>query len=217
MDSVGTLTVVADHAGEELRIEVHDTGKQSGHIREVGYELYQEMLEEAVASLKAGGEDAADGHWSPQITVGMAVMIPETYVSDLQLRMGLYKRLADLDEDEAIEAFAAELIDRFGRLPEEVEHLLAIVRIKALCRRANVEKVDVGPKGAVVGFRENTFANPAGLLGWVQQEGSLSRVRPDQKIVLIRDWEDPDKRLKGTTTLLNVLARLAEEGEKAAA
>jgi transcription-repair coupling factor (superfamily II helicase) len=147
----------------------------------------------------------------------MAVMIPETYISDLQLRMGLYERLADLDEDEAIEAFAAELIDRFGRLPEEVEHLLAIVRIKALCRRANVEKVDVGPKGAVVGFRENTFANPAGLLGWVQQEGSLSRVRPDQKIVLIRDWEDPDKRLKGTTTLLNVLARLAEEGEKAAA
>jgi hypothetical protein len=98
----------------------------------------------------------------------MAVMIPETYISDLQLRMGLYKRLADLDEDEAIEAFAAELIDRFGRLPEEVEHLLAIVRIKALCRRANVEKVDVGPKGAVVGFRENTSANPAGLLGWVQ-------------------------------------------------
>jgi transcription-repair coupling factor (superfamily II helicase) len=147
----------------------------------------------------------------------MAVMIPESYVPDLQLRMSLYKRLADLNEDEAIEAYAAELIDRFGPLPEEVEHLLAIVRIKALCRRANVEKVDVGPKGAVVGFRDNSFANPAGLLGWLQQEGSLGRVRPDQKIVLIRDWEDAERRLKGTATLMNVLARLAEEGEKAAA
>jgi transcription-repair coupling factor (superfamily II helicase) len=217
LDSLGAGFQLASH-DLDLRGAGNLLGEeQSGHIREVGYELYQEMLEEAVASLKAGGEDAVDGHWSPQITVGMAVMIPEAYVPDLQLRMGLYKRLADLDEDEAIEAFAAELIDRFGRLPAEVEHLLAIVRIKALCRRANVEKVDVGPKGAVVAFRENTFANPAGLLGWLQQEGSLARVRPDQKVVLIRDWEDADKRLKGTTILLNVLAGLAEEGEKAAA
>jgi len=217
LDSLGAGFQLASH-DLDLRGAGNLLGEeQSGHIREVGYELYQEMLEEAVASLKAGDEDVADGHWSPQITVGMAVMIPEGYVPDLQLRMNLYKRLADLNEDEAIEAYAAELIDRFGPLPEEVEHLLAIVRIKALCRRANVEKVDVGPKGAVVGFRDNSFANPAGLLGWLQQEGSLGRVRPDQKIVLIRDWEDAEKRLKGTATLLNVLARLAEEGEKAAA
>jgi transcription-repair coupling factor (superfamily II helicase) len=217
LDSLGAGFQLASH-DLDLRGAGNLLGEeQSGHIREVGYELYQEMLEEAVASLKAGDEGVADGHWSPQITVGMAVMIPESYVPDLQLRMSLYKRLADLNEDEAIEAYAAELIDRFGPLPEEVEHLLAIVRIKALCRRANVEKVDVGPKGAVVGFRDNSFANPAGLLGWLQQEGSLGRVRPDQKIVLIRDWEDAERRLKGTATLMNVLARLAEEGEKAAA
>ena len=191
--------------------------EQSGHIKEVGYELYQEMLEEAVATLKAGGGDVADTQWSPQITLGMAVMIPEAYVPDLQLRLGLYKRLADLDEDREIEAFAAELIDRFGSLPEEVEHLLDIVRIKALCRTANVEKVDVGPKGAVVGFRGNIFANPAGLIKYIQLEGSLARIRPDQKIVIMRDWENPKKRLKGTTTLLTILARLATEGTKKAA
>jgi transcription-repair coupling factor (superfamily II helicase) len=175
------------------------------------------MLEEAVATLKAGGEDVPDTGWSPQITLGMAVMIPEPYVPDLQLRLGLYKRLADLDEDRDIEAFAAELIDRFGSLPEEVEHLLDIVRIKALCRKANVEKVDVGPKGAVVSFRDNIFANPAGLIKYIQLEGSLARIRPDQKIVIMRDWENPKKRLKGTSTLLTILARLAAEGAKQAA
>jgi transcription-repair coupling factor (superfamily II helicase) len=147
----------------------------------------------------------------------MAVMIPEDYVSDLQLRLGLYKRLADLDDDEAIEAFAAELIDRFGPLPSEVEHLLAVVRIKALCRRANVDKVDVGPKGAVIAFRDNVFVNPAGLLQWIQHEGSQARVRPDQTVVVMRDWKDAERRLKGTAQLLGALADLALDGEKAVA
>ncbi|MCB1489641.1 MAG: transcription-repair coupling factor, partial [Bauldia sp.] len=175
-----------------------------------------QMLEEAVASLKTG-EIETDGEWSPQITVGTSIMIPEPYVPDLQLRLGLYRRLADLKESAEIEGFAAELIDRFGALPEEVEHLLQLVTIKALCRRANVEKVDAGPKGAVVSFRDNNFANPAGLIAWIAKEGTLAKVRPDQKIVVIRDWNDPADRLKGTAALLILLARLAEEGEKAAA
>jgi transcription-repair coupling factor (superfamily II helicase) len=190
--------------------------EQSGHIREVGYELYQQMLEEAVAALKTG-EPEREAEWSPQITIGSAVMIPETYVADLQLRLGLYRRLADLKEQPEIEAFAAELIDRFGPLPDEVRHLLELVTIKSLCRRANVEKVDAGPKGAVIAFRDNHFANPAGLMGWIAREGSLAKVRPDQKVVVMRDWDDPAKRLKGTAALMIVLARLAEAGEKAAA
>ncbi len=191
--------------------------EQSGHIKEVGYELYQQMLEEAVASLKSGGETAEEGRWAPQITIGMAVMIPETYVADLQLRLNLYKRLSDLDDQPAIEAFAAELIDRFGPLPEEVDHLLRIVAIKALCRRANIDKVDVGPKGAVIGFRDNTFANAAGLMRWIGQQGSIAKVRPDQKIVLMRDWSEIGGRLKGTEVLVGALARLAADGEKRAA
>ncbi|HZP20501.1 MAG TPA: transcription-repair coupling factor [Bauldia sp.] len=191
--------------------------EQSGHIQEVGYELYQQMLEEAVASLKAGKEGGEDGQWSPQITVGMAVMIPETYILDMQLRLNLYKRLADLEDSASIEAFAAELIDRFGPLPEEVEHLLQIVTIKALCRRANVEKVDAGPKGAVITFRHNLFPNPAGLMRLIQSEGVLAKVRPDQKVVFIRDWENAEKRLRGTAALLIELGKLAEAGERKAA
>ncbi len=190
--------------------------EQSGHIKEVGFELYQQMLEEAVASLKTGAPER-EAEWSPQITIGTAVMIPEAYVADLQLRLGLYRRLADLKQQSEIEAFAAELIDRFGPLPDEVRHLLELVTIKALCRRANVEKVDAGPKGVVIAFRGNHFANPAGLMGWIAREGSLAKVRPDQKVVIMRDWDDPAKRLKGTAALMIVLARLAEQGEKAAA
>lgn len=183
--------------------------EQSGHIKEVGFELYQQMLEEAVAQLKDGGADLGEEHWSPQINIGTPVLIPEDYVGDLQLRLQLYRRLGDVTEAEEIDAFGAELIDRFGPLPDEVQHLLKIVFIKGLCRKANVEKVDAGPKGIVVTFRNNEFANPAGLVSYIAEQGVLAKIRPDQKVVLSRDWEKTDTRLKGTATVLTKLARLA--------
>jgi len=182
--------------------------EQSGHIKEVGYELYQQMLEEAVAEVK-GDADAGDGNWSPQITVGTAVMIPEGYVPDLQLRLALYRRLADLETPEQIDAFGAELIDRFGPLPEEVQHLLKIVFIKVLCRRANIEKLDAGPKGVVIQFRDKTFADPVGLVKMIGDQGILAKIRPDQSVVFIRDWPTPDKRLQGSAVIVTQLARLA--------
>ncbi|WP_051631082.1 transcription-repair coupling factor [Afifella pfennigii] len=192
--------------------------EQSGHIREVGFELYQQMLEETVASLKAGeDEEAVGGRWSPQITIGMAVLIPETYVPDLTLRMSLYRRLADLEDAAEIDAFGAELIDRFGPLPDEVDHLLKVVYVKALCRKANVEKLDAGPKGVVIAFRGNEFPNPAGLVRYIGEQGSMAKIRPDQRIVLIRDWPRPQDRLKGAAALLTRLVKLAEEGARQAA
>ncbi|EEE45428.1 transcription-repair coupling factor [Roseibium alexandrii] len=183
--------------------------EQSGHIKEVGFELYQQMLEEAVAKLKDGGADFGEEKWSPQINIGTPVLIPEDYVGDLQLRLQLYRRLGDVTEAQEIDAFGAELIDRFGPMPEEVQHLLKIVYIKGLCRKANVEKVDAGPKGVVVSFRNSEFANPAGLVSYIAEQGVLAKIRPDQKVVLTRDWENTDKRLKGAATILTKLARLA--------
>ncbi len=184
--------------------------EQSGHIREVGYELYQAMLEEAVASLRAGGAEETDaGDWSPQISLGMPVMIPESYVPDLQLRMQLYRRLGDLTETGDIDAFGAELIDRFGSLPDEVEALLKVILVKAFCRTANVEKVDAGPKGAVVKLRNNSFPNPAGLVKLVGDPAMGVRLKPDQKLVFSRNWPTPEHRLKGSAALMLRLARLA--------
>jgi transcription-repair coupling factor (superfamily II helicase) len=185
--------------------------EQSGHIKEVGYELYQQMLEEAVALMKQGFvEDTVADKWSPQITIGTPILIPETYVEDLTLRLQLYRRLGDLETDEEIDSFAAEMIDRFGPLPPEVEHLVKVAVIKAYCRRANVDKVDSGPRGIVMSFRDGKFANPAGLLRYIGEQGSLAKVRPDQKIVFIRDWSRAEDRLKGTTVILRNLVKIAE-------
>jgi transcription-repair coupling factor (superfamily II helicase) len=189
--------------------------EQSGHIKEVGFELYQQMLEEAVASLKAGIAAPVADRWSPQITIGTPVMIPEDYVADLPVRLALYRRLAEIEDEQEIEAFGAEMADRFGKLPIEVEHLLQIVAIKALCRRANVERIEAGPKGAVVAFRDNSFANPDRLVAFIRQQGPQARVRPDQKVVFFQDWPSPEKRLKGTTAILRSLASLAKPAKAA--
>jgi transcription-repair coupling factor (superfamily II helicase) len=189
--------------------------EQSGHIKEVGYELYQQMLEEAVASLKAGIAEPVADRWSPQITIGMPVLIPEDYVADLSVRLALYRRLADLEDERDIDAFAAELVDRFGQMPDEVEHLLDTVKIKALCRRANVAKIETGPKGAVISFRDDRFANPEGLVAYIRQQGPRARVRPDMKVVLFEDWEKPEQRLRGAAVILRDLVRLAERAKAA--
>jgi transcription-repair coupling factor (superfamily II helicase) len=189
--------------------------EQSGHIKEVGFELYQQMLEEAVASLKAGNAAPVADRWSPQITIGTPVMIPEEYVADLPVRLALYRRLSEIEDEQEIDAFGAEMADRFGKLPIEVEHLLQIVAIKALCRRANVERIEAGPKGAVVAFRDNTFANPDRLVAFIRQQGPQARVRPDQKVVFFQDWPSPEQRLKGTTSILRNLASLAKPAKAA--
>ncbi|WP_279098545.1 transcription-repair coupling factor [Bartonella apis] len=213
LDSLGAGFQLASHdmdirgAGNLLGEE------QSGHIKEVGFELYQQMLEEAVAELK-DGTAVSESQWSPQISVGTAVMIPDNYVPDLPLRLSLYRRLAEIEDLGDIDAFGAELIDRFGPLPVPVQHLLKVVYIKALCRQANVEKLDAGPKGVVIQFRENNFANGVGLIKWIGEQGSMAKIRPDQSVVFIRDWPNADQRLNGAATVMTQLVKLSKEGAK---
>ena len=211
LDQLGAGFTLASHdmdirgAGNLLGEE------QSGHIREVGVELYQHMLEEAVAASRSGAAEAAEARdeWTPQITIGTPVLIPETYVGDLSVRLGLYRRIATLVDRREIDAFAAELIDRFGPLPAEVDNLLEIIAIKRLCRDAGVEKVEAGPKGAVLAFRGNRFANPAGLVAFLQEQAGTAKLRPDQRIVIMRNWEDTRQRLGGINALLRRLAEIA--------
>ncbi len=184
--------------------------EQSGHIKEVGFELYQSMLEEAIANLKSGGNNIVEDKWSPQISIGTAVMLPEGYITDLDLRLGLYRRLSTLEHGDEIEGFAAELVDRFGPMPDEVKHLLEIVQIKGLCRRANVSHVEAGPKGVSIAFRNKKFANPDALVKWLKDNAKITRVQPDQKIVYLAEWPEADRRLKNTRILIGKLADMAE-------
>lgn len=206
LDSLGAGFTLASH-DLDLRGGGNLLGEeQSGHIRDVGVELYQSMLEEAVASLK-GDTNAEDHEWSPSINAGVSVLIPESYVPDLDVRLSLYRRLSQLETRDEREALAAEFIDRFGPLPEEVEHLLRVMAIKHLCKIANVAKLDAGPKGAVVHFRNDEFVDPGALIGLMASSPDAFRVRPDQKLVLVGYWPDGRDRLHG---LERGMARLAD-------
>jgi transcription-repair coupling factor (superfamily II helicase) len=217
LDTLGAGFTLASHD-----LDIRGAGnllgdEQSGHIKEVGIELYQQLLEEAVAAAKEGqGLDEGEGDWSPQIQMGTPILIPETYVKDLGLRLGLYRRIASVGDEQEIEEMAAEMIDRFGKLPTEVENLLKVVTIKVLCRRANVEKVDAGPKGAVVTFRDNQFPNPGGLVQFISRNMATVKLRPDHKLVQKRDWEVPKDRISGLDKFMRTLATLADEGRNAA-
>jgi len=210
LDSLGAGFTLASHD-----LDIRGAGnllgeEQSGHIREVGIELYQQMLEEAVAEARGGGGEAEEeGSWSPQISIGVPVLIPESYVADLGVRLALYRRIGTLETPSEIEAFAAEVIDRFGRLPPEVENLLQTVQLKRLCQVAGLERLDAGPKGAVVSFYKERFNNPAGLVRFITEQKGTARLRPDHRLVFSRTWDLPVERLRGAKWLVEQLAAIA--------
>ena len=190
--------------------------EQSGHMRDVGYELYQSMLEEAIAKIRAGETELPndDGQWAPQINLGVSVLIPEAYVPDLDVRLGLYRRLSSLTTKVELEGFAAELIDRFGKLPREVNTLLLVVRIKAMCKKAGIAKLDGGPKGATLLFHNDKFASPQGLVEFLHDQRGMAKIK-DNKIIVHRDWTKEADRIKGAFSIARDLAeKVAKVGEK---
>jgi len=214
LDSLGAGFQLASHD-----LDIRGAGnllgdEQSGHIKEVGFELYQSMLEDAIIELKAGGA-ARPEEFTPQISVDAPILIPEHYVPDLDLRMGLYRRLGGLDDRQAIDAFAAELIDRFGKLPDETANLMKIVEVKLNCRAASISKLDIGAKGAVVTFAPNGFPDLGALLGYIDRLKGAARLRPDSKMTISRDWPSADARLNGAVQLSRGLARVAAAGNAA--
>lgn len=217
LDNLGAGFTLASH-DLDLRGGGNLLGEeQSGHIRDVGVELYQQMLEEAVASLREDGEGESDQDWSPAINTGAAVLIPEDYVPDLDIRLQLYRRLSKLDNKAEREAFAAELIDRFGPLPEEAESLLQVVAIKTLCKRSGITKLDAGPKGAVATFRDHAFEDPAVLIELMTKRPMDYKLRPDSTMVLRGDFPDVASRLKGVQRLLGPIADAAQRSKQEAA
>jgi transcription-repair coupling factor (superfamily II helicase) len=192
--------------------------EQSGQMRDVGYELYQQMLEDAIAKIRSGETEANldNDQWAPQINLGVSVLIPAAYVPDLDVRLGLYRRLSSLATKVELEGFAAELIDRFGPLPKEVNTLMLIVRIKAMCRKAGIAKLDGGPKGATIQFHNDKFASPGGLVAFLEDQRGLAKIR-DNKVVVRRDWGRTSDKIKGAFAIAKDLATLvaAEAKRKA--
>jgi transcription-repair coupling factor (superfamily II helicase) len=186
--------------------------EQSGQMREVGYELYQQMLEDQIAAIRSGAAEGIvdDGQWSPQINLGVPVLIPEDYVPDLDVRLGLYRRLSELSTKVELEGFAAELIDRFGTLPKEVNSLMLVVRIKAMCKKAGISHLDAGPKGATIRFHNDKFASPKGLVEFIAAQKGLAKVK-DNKIVVRRDWSKERDKIEGAFNIARDLAQKLKE------
>lgn len=223
LDTLGAGFTLASH-DMDIRGFGNLVGEeQSGHIREVGIELYQHMLEEAVAALKADdrlrmtddkdSSSSVIGHpssddYSPTINLGISVLIPESYVEDLQLRLGLYRRAGQMDSEDEINSFAAELVDRFGDMPEEVGHLITTLNLKLLCSKANIERIDAGPKGAVITFHNNYFAKPEGLLKHIERNPRHLKLRPDQKLLFTHEWKDTSEKISSVRKLIGELIGL---------
>ncbi len=216
LDQLGAGFTLASHD-----LDIRGAGnllgdEQSGHIREVGIELYQQMLEDAVGELRTerGRRKADDRDWTPNISLGLPVLIPEAYVRDLPVRLGLYRRIGTLASDGESEAMAAELVDRFGALPGEVDNLLQVMALKRACREAGVEKLEAGPKGMVLQFRGNAFSNPSGLVAWLGTQKGAVRLRPDHKLAISREMA-VDERIKTARDTLRGLNRVASQAKAA--
>ena len=218
LDSLGAGFQLASHD-----LDIRGAGnllgdEQSGHIREVGFELYQSMLEDAILAAKAGdyGLERDTKGLSPQITVDAPIMIPEDYVPDLAVRMALYRRLNDAEDQQAIDSLAAEMIDRFGPLPDATANLVKLIEIKRQAIDAHIAKVDVGPKGTLVSFHNDHFPDPAGLIAYAQRLEGTVKLRPDSKLVVTRSWGDPKARLHGLAQLTKGLATIARKAARQA-
>ncbi len=213
LDSLGAGFQLASHD-----LDIRGAGnllgdEQSGHIREVGFELYQSMLEDAILAAKAGDMGLAKERHalSPQITVDAPIMIPEEYVPDLAVRMALYRRLNDAEDTHEIEAISAEMIDRFGPLPAPTANLVKLIQIKQQAIAANIAKIDVGAKGTLVSFHNDEFIDPAGLIAYTERLNGAVKLRPDSKLVVNRAWGDPAARLNGLFQLTKGLSAIARK------
>tara|TARA_A100001391_G_scaffold48774_7_gene29122 strand:- start:20315 stop:23794 length:3480 start_codon:yes stop_codon:yes gene_type:complete len=216
LDSLGAGFQLASHD-----LDIRGAGnllgdEQSGHIREVGFELYQSMLEDAILAAKAGdvGLERDSSGLSPQITVDAPIMIPEDYVPDLAVRMALYRRLNQAENKGDLDAMAAEMIDRFGDLPAPTKNLIRLIEIKQQAIGANIAKIDVGARGTLVTFHNDDFADPAGLLAYVERLQGTARLRPDMKLVIERAWGNPESRLNGLFQLTKGLSGIARKAAK---
>ncbi|MBQ7413260.1 MAG: transcription-repair coupling factor, partial [Alphaproteobacteria bacterium] len=212
LDSLGAGFTLASHD-----LDIRGAGnllgqEQSGHIREIGVSLYQKMLAEAIQTLREKGhyeQSKLSDDYSPQISIGLPVLIPEDYIADLDVRMNLYRRIGDILELAEVESLRAEFIDRFGPYPLPVENLFQTVELKVLAKSANIERLEAGPKGASISFYKNTFKNPAGLIAYIETQMGTIRIRPDQKLIVIRPWANPTDRLTGIRNIIKKLAEIA--------
>ena len=214
LDSLGSSFTVASHD-----MDIRGSGnllsdEQSGHIKETGVELYQQMLLEAIEKIKHKdfikdhnkGEIISD--FSTQIKLGISLLIPEEYIEDLGLRMSFYKKIAMIKNEEDQEKLIDEMSDRFGSVPSEIYNLIEIAKLKAKCQKIQVEKIETKADGIMISFKDNNFSKPDELLRMVFSSNNQIKIAPQQKLLFICDVKSPELKLISALKALKQLEKL---------
>ncbi|MBF0296403.1 MAG: transcription-repair coupling factor [Magnetococcales bacterium] len=216
IESMGELGAGFSLATHDL--EIRGAGnilgeEQSGQIREVGFELYNQMLKEAVEALASGiirpteAKPGEEEEISAVINLHISTHIPEEYVPDVRQRLTLYKRIATLESKADLLEMRAELTDRFGLLPESTDNLLRVMQLKQVCRKIKILKIDAGPKGATIQLHSAPNINPDGLIRLLQEGKGSIRFNHETQTLSIKDkpWDDPAMRIAGMDAILRQL------------
>ena len=185
---------------------------QSGHIREVGYELYHSLLDEAILTLKAGNQELESEYqseWTPKLNLGMSVLIPEEYIPETTVRLDLYKKLSELSSKIELEGFASQLIDRFGPLPKEINSLLSVIQIKSICKKIGINQIDVGVGRIIIDLRKTNKLNTDKLLDYIKENTNELRVK-NNKLVYMREWRVNKDKVKVIFVILKELRKLCD-------
>ena len=215
LDSLGVGFTVASY-DMDIRGSGNLLGdEQSGHVRETGVELYQQMLLEAITELKNSGEDLtkqsselSEIDFSVQIKLGISLLIPEQYIEDLSLRMNFYKKIATIQNADDQEKLQNEMINRFGKLPEEVINLMEISNLKAACRKVDIEKLEATSNGILISFKDNKFKAPEPLLQMIFSSKNLIKIHTGQKILFISDVGLVESKIKSAFVVVGKLKEL---------
>ena len=182
LDSRGSSFNLASHD-----LEIRGSGniigdQQSGHVREIGLELYHKLLKEKIIELRSDFH-SLDAEWSPQINLGLNVLIPENYMPNLNTRLYFYRKLAYLNNVGELREIKSEMLERFGSVPDEVLHLIKITELRILCKNLSIEKFDLGSRGLTIKFRNNEFNKTEKLVELISRKKYDLKLRSDQTLV----------------------------------
>ena len=202
LDSLGAGFQLASHD-----LDIRGSGnilgsEQSGHIKEVGVELYQKLIKDAISEIK--NEKLSENEWSPQINLGIPFFIPKEYIPEIDIRLNIYRRISKTNNYEELKKILVELRDRFGKLPVELINLSKIIEIKNLSKKANIKKIDLGVKGFVIAFREN-FKNYEKVINVVKNNSKNFKFRKDNKLSFINDWKDKKIAIEAISSFLKLI------------
>lgn len=215
LDSLGVGFNIASH-DMDIRGSGNLLGdEQSGHIKETGVELYQQMLLETIDKLKNSSEINSNQEiitseidHSIQIKLSISLLIPKDYIEDLSLRMSFYKKIALIKNNDDQEALCNEMNDRFGKIPQEVNNLIEIAKIKHQCYLINITSITTGQNTILIAFKDNKFKNPDKLLKLVFSSNNKIKINPDQKLVFHCQLINDQAKINKVYEILKIIQQL---------